>query len=250
MQSNPLPVARQGVDQGSALPQEGFHGSMQQHSFDWSATETVIRHCIGECQDNKWTTTRGGFMAAGPSGKATCQIDLPSMMAVENGEYQHPNDYLFSMPNAVTSQHFIALLAADAAALGVWRNGDLLRHRVLTGYTVRKQQGKAQMAYQRQGGGGRSVGARIRKRETRRLFQAVSDTFVEWQEDITPCRNLYYAGVTRVWNEVWDSKRPAATLTRDDPRWIKVPKSIRRPRFKVLEHIAFELSHGRVITAL
>ncbi|KAK9862980.1 hypothetical protein WJX84_005406 [Apatococcus fuscideae] len=219
MQSNPLPVARQGVDQGSALPQEGFHGSMQQHSFDWSATETVIRHCIGECQDNKWTTTRGGFMAAGPS-------------------------------DAVTSQHFIALLAADAAALGVWRNGDLLRHRVLTGYTVRKQQGKAQMAYQRQGGGGRSVGARIRKRETRRLFQAVSDTFVEWQEDITPCRNLYYAGVTRVWNEVWDSKRPAATLTRDDPRWIKVPKSIRRPRFKVLEHIAFELSHGRVITAL
>lgn len=42
---------------------------------------------------------------------------------------------------------------ADAAAIGIWRNGRLLRHRVLTGYTVRKQQGKAQLSYQRQGGG-------------------------------------------------------------------------------------------------
>ena len=56
--------------------------------------------------------------------------------------------------DAVQAQHLIALLVADAAAIGIWRNGHLLRHRVLTGYTVRKQQGKAQLSYQRQGGGG------------------------------------------------------------------------------------------------
>ncbi len=53
----------------------------------------------------------------------------------------------------VTSRHLIVLLAADAAAVGVWQDGSMVRHRCLTGYTVRKQQGKAQASYQRQGGG-------------------------------------------------------------------------------------------------
>ena len=83
----------------------------------------------------------------------TCQVGLQQPA-------EHPDclDYCSqgnadNSADAVRSQHLIALLVADAAAIGIWRNGALLRHRVLTGYTVRKQQGKAQQAYQRQGGG-------------------------------------------------------------------------------------------------
>lgn len=47
----------------------------------------------------------------------------------------------------------LVLLSAVSAALAVYREGELVRHRVHTGYTVRRQQGKAQAAYQRQGGG-------------------------------------------------------------------------------------------------
>jgi hypothetical protein len=47
----------------------------------------------------------------------------------------------------------IALLAADSAALAVWEDGQLLRHKTLTGYTVRKQQGGSQLKHLRSGAG-------------------------------------------------------------------------------------------------
>ncbi|KAK9861191.1 hypothetical protein WJX84_012427 [Apatococcus fuscideae] len=253
IRSHPLPAA------GSTGPKQRHVKSVEeddipkpchQYEYEWSATETVVRHCIDQFSSSTWLPTASGFQALGSSGKVLCQIDIPAVMLTTDDKMRTPEDLLLHMPNAVRSQHLIALLVADAAAIGVWKNGTLLRHRVLTGYTVRKQQGKAQLAYQRQGGGGRSVGARIRKRETRRLFQAFSDTLVEWQEDIAECRYLYHSGVTRVWNEVWACQRPAPPVARDDERWRKVPISIRRPRFKVLEHVAHRLSHGCVRTIL
>lgn len=47
----------------------------------------------------------------------------------------------------------LVLLSADSAALGLLREGELAAHKVLTGYTVRRKQGKAQLTYQREGGG-------------------------------------------------------------------------------------------------
>lgn len=41
------------------------------------------------------------------------------------------------------------LLSVDSAALGVWADGVLIRHKCLTGYTVRRKAGKAQMTYLR-----------------------------------------------------------------------------------------------------
>lgn len=44
------------------------------------------------------------------------------------------------------------LLSADSAALGVWQDGVLERHKVLTGYTVRRKAGKAQLTHLRRWG--------------------------------------------------------------------------------------------------
>ncbi len=41
------------------------------------------------------------------------------------------------------------LLSADSAALAVWKDGAIVRHKCLTGYTVRKKAGKAQLTYLR-----------------------------------------------------------------------------------------------------
>lgn len=41
------------------------------------------------------------------------------------------------------------LLSADSAALGVWRDGEMVRHKCLTGYTVRRKAGIAQLTYLR-----------------------------------------------------------------------------------------------------
>lgn len=55
--------------------------------------------------------------------------------------------------SGLLGQQLLVLLSADSAALAMYSGGALSRHKVLTGYTVRRQQGKAQAAYQRQGGG-------------------------------------------------------------------------------------------------
>ena len=44
------------------------------------------------------------------------------------------------------------LLSADSAALGMWRDGVLERHKVLTGYTIRRSAGKAQLTHLRRWG--------------------------------------------------------------------------------------------------
>lgn len=52
----------------------------------------------------------------------------------------------------------LVLLSADSVALGLLQEGCLTQHKVLTGYTVRRKQGKAQLTYERQGGGALAVG--------------------------------------------------------------------------------------------
>lgn len=46
-------------------------------------------------------------------------------------------------------RHLAVLLSADSAVLGVWDDGVLARHKVITGYTVRRKAGKAQLTYLR-----------------------------------------------------------------------------------------------------
>ncbi len=46
-------------------------------------------------------------------------------------------------------RHVAVLLSADSVALGIWDDGLLARHKVVTGYTVRRKAGKAQLTYLR-----------------------------------------------------------------------------------------------------
>jgi len=43
----------------------------------------------------------------------------------------------------------MVFLSADSAAVGVWEGDVLRKHKCLTGYTVRKQQGGSQLKYLR-----------------------------------------------------------------------------------------------------
>lgn len=58
-----------------------------------------------------------------------------------------------------SGSQLLVLLSADSAALAVYSEGQLVRLKVHTGYTVRRQQGKAQATYERQGGGEAGWGA-------------------------------------------------------------------------------------------
>jgi hypothetical protein len=50
---------------------------------------------------------------------------------------QRQQQQLYSHPHISTGKQLVVLLSADSAALGLWCEGQLVRHKVLTGYTVR-----------------------------------------------------------------------------------------------------------------
>jgi hypothetical protein len=73
-------------------------------------------------------------------------------------------------------KHLVILLTSAAAALCIWENGRLARHKVITAYTVRAKQGKSQLNHMRgRTGGGLSVGGSLRMQETARLFVRVNE---------------------------------------------------------------------------
>ncbi|KAL4458987.1 hypothetical protein ABPG75_013852 [Micractinium tetrahymenae] len=139
----------------------------------------------------------------------------------------------------------LVLLSADSAALELYQEGELIRHRVHTGYTVRRQQGKAQATYQRQGGGAHSVGGSIRARDTRRLFQAAAATLPEWAPEIAGCNLLLRSGTVRCWNELYHaSNEPQPPTDRRDARWQAAGIGVRRPRLADVERVFAAFSYN------
>lgn len=90
----------------------------------------------------------------GSSGKGSHSSSGDGSVELREEEGQQQQQAQLSI-----GSQLVVLLSADSAALALFQEGELARHRMLTGYTVRKQQGKAQATYQRQGGGEHCVAA-------------------------------------------------------------------------------------------
>ncbi|GLI63828.1 hypothetical protein VaNZ11_006927, partial [Volvox africanus] len=135
-----------------------------------------------------------------------------------------------------------------SAALGVWLGGRLVRHKVLTGYTVRHSAGGSQARRDRRtrGGGGRSVGASLHRAEAVRLWQATAARLAEWVSELSYCDMLIRCGDARVFAHVYETRRPPAPIGPRDPRWEGAGMSVPRPRLRDLFAVYGRLSTGRV----
>ncbi len=101
--------------------------------------------------------------AAGATAKVQL-LTLPPILWTQHGQ-QQPLSYFRSLANssgAVPPAQLFALLSADSAALAVCRGGEIVRHKTMTGYTVRKNRnGKAQLTYERSSAGVHSPGSSL-----------------------------------------------------------------------------------------
>jgi hypothetical protein len=59
---------------------------------------------------------------------------------------------------------------------------------------------------------------------------------------------LFKTGAVRVWNELYSAKAALGqVVARDDPRWHRVPLSIKRPRLADLKAAFREVGMGSVV---
>ncbi|KXZ41914.1 hypothetical protein GPECTOR_244g595 [Gonium pectorale] len=141
----------------------------------------------------------------------------------------------------------LVLLSADSAALGVWCGWRLVRHKVLTGYTVRHSAGGSQARYERRGGGGHSAGAALRRAEAARLWQAVAFRLAAWGPELAASEVLVRSGDSRMWASLYElARRPPPPLDPRDGRWERAGVSVPRPRLRDLLALHRRLCTGRL----
>lgn len=226
---------------GTSADVQCSYGS--QTHVDGGAAQVLLR-------DQPWSNTTTA--QAMPSGLLASRLVLrtPGILhSRKNNEASYNHLHLIAAGMASPMKQVVALLSADSVVLAVISGAQITRHKVLTGYTVRKQQGKAQLTHMRSSPGKNSVGGGIRMRETLRLFARAAERLDSWCADVEDADMLAFSGGVRVWNELYSNRNTARLpCRRDDIRWYKLPLSLGRPRYKSIERVLELLSHGEILT--
>lgn len=110
-------------------------------SFSWEETSSLLKEEIYKHKLEK--DSKGKKFIELDNEKIIYEFVPPFIHSVNN---QTPEDYLFYFPEK-PGKHLVLLIQAGSAALGIWDNLELMEHKVITKYMIRKKRGKAQMTY-------------------------------------------------------------------------------------------------------
>jgi hypothetical protein len=154
-----------------------------------------------------------------------------------------PAQYLDWLPEGMPA-HFVVLMRAGNASLGCYLEGDLVAHKVIRKYMVRKSQGKSQLTYLNSKGKSRA-GSRVRLRESMEFFEEINDKLGQWDEEFGSPDLIFYSCPVRLLS-YWFDSRIAAPFEQDDPRLVHIPHHVHQPDHEELLRIHGLISFGRL----
>ncbi len=140
--------------------------------------------------------------------------------------------------------HWIILLQAGAASLGVWQPDGLVRHKVIKKYVVRGK-GRAQTLHAKTKGKSR-YGSRLRLQNAERLLIEINEKLITWQKELGKPRQIFTSCPVRTWPELFavDVKPP---FEQRDSRLVKIPVDVHIPSFEQLERVVRFLERGEIV---
>ncbi|MHA1228785.1 MAG: hypothetical protein ACTSPV_18835, partial [Candidatus Hodarchaeales archaeon] len=86
--------------------------------------------------------------------------------------------------------YLILHIRAGRAALASINNSEIINHKVINKYMVRKKQGKAQYSYLTLKGKARG-GAKLRLERTKEFFQEINQKLTDWREEIDLSKSIF-----------------------------------------------------------
>jgi hypothetical protein len=152
--------------------------------------------------------------------------------------------YLPKLP-PIPPPYLIVLIQAGHAALGYYERDQLLKHKVIRKYMVRKKQGKAQITYLQSKGKSRA-GSRIRLANTVTFFNEINTHLGSWHH--ASAQRVLFSCSARLWGLLHRAKVPPP-FAKNDPRLAKIPRSVRTPNFKELQAVNYFVRHGQLACA-
>lgn len=167
-----------------------------------------------------------------------CHILLPFCFKTQ---HQLPEN--FSSLNFKNAAIFL-LVQSGAAALGFSINGELLQHKVIKKYMVRKKQGKAQLKHLNAKGKSR-LGSRIRLQQADKFFNEIHQKIESW--DVLNQTNVIYYSYAKSLIPFIYNTPDQPILKKNDDRLVKIPFDISEPGINTLNYVN-KLVHKSIVT--
>ena len=154
-------------------------------------------------------------------------------IAETRGAAESPETY-FDKVSTTIPNYLMLLIQAGNAALGYFEEGEMINHKVVRKYMIRKKQGKFQGSHLKTKGKSK-YGSRVRLQNTVDFFEDINQKIGDWEVAEEAERIIYFASIP-LWNMVFDSK-VACPFEKDDERLRKVPKDVSVPTYEELLRI-------------
>jgi hypothetical protein len=139
-------------------------------------------------------------------------------------------------------QTLIILAQAGSASLGYAENGELIHHKVIKKYMIRKSQGKSQLSHLKTKGKSR-LGSRIRLQQTDQFFNEIHEKIEEWGV-VNHAEVILYNCPVRLWSFLFD-EADKPSFDPKDARLVKIPLDLDTPGHDTLKYVV-KYAHAMV----
>ncbi|MEQ8768794.1 MAG: hypothetical protein RL885_33115 [Planctomycetota bacterium] len=139
--------------------------------------------------------------------------------------------------------HWIVLLQAGAASLGVWQPTGLTRHKVIKKYVVRGK-GRAQTLHLKTKGKSR-YGSRLRLQNAEALLVETNEKLLSWADELGEARAIFKSCPVRMWPDLF-AVEPLPPFEQRDERLVKIPRDVKVPNHEELERVVRFLERGAI----
>ena len=180
---------------------------------------------------------RAAFEARDAAGTLVARLTPPIALPIPDAA-RDAADYLDTLPQALGCQ-LLLLLQAGAAALGVWRDDELLAHKALKKYVVRGH-GRAQTTHQRTRGRSR-YGSRLRLQNAESLLVEVNEKLTAWQAELGPFDRIWHSCGVRQWGDLFAAEPPPPFARSASTR---IPLHVHVPDFAELQSVRVKVVRG------
>jgi hypothetical protein len=143
--------------------------------------------------------------------------------------------------------YLLILIQAGYASLGYFEEGELIHHKAITAYMVRKKQGKSQIKHLNSKGKSR-LGSRIRLQNTVLFFEQINSKLKEWHQKSSifdKVERIGQSGSPDLWHLFYTSKEEAP-FQKNDSRLRKVPITVHSPNFEELQRVNNYVNFGKL----
>ena len=134
-------------------------------------------------------------------------------------------------------------MRAGATALGLWRDDELLRHKVIKKYVVRGK-GRAQPAHLKTKGKSR-YGSRLRLQNARSQLVETNEKMIEWIRESGAFDVVLLSCPVRILADLSATEPPPPWVETASPP-IRIPFHVHTPSFDELQRVRRRLTRGSI----